>query len=162
MPTPQDAADRKRGFRESQEKIPLLRAKWPLAFPAKNHEVRPLAVGIANEVAAAMDWPLYYAIGVLGGWKASKAYCRAVLYTERRTALDGTPAEPVDDDAKRMAKERLDHYAAKAAAKMVEQGTPTTTLPEQLASPPPQAPYEPRPCGRPYGRYESPYREFEG
>jgi sRNA-binding protein len=128
MPTPQDAADRNQGFRESREKIPLLRAKWPLAFPVKNHEVRPLAIGVAKEVAAAMDWPLWYAIGVLQSWKARKAYCRAVLWHDRRISLDGMPKdELVDDDARRMAKTRLDNYAAKAAP--AEQPAP----PEQLA-----------------------------
>jgi sRNA-binding protein len=87
-----------------------------------------------------MDWPFWYAMGVLGGWKISKAYCRAVLCTERRIGLDGSPAEPVDDGARQLAKAQLDRYAAKAAAKAAEQPAPKTLPPEQIAPPSPQAP----------------------
>ena len=36
-------SDWKRGASESRQQIELLRARWPKAFPAKGHEVRPLA-----------------------------------------------------------------------------------------------------------------------
>jgi hypothetical protein len=36
----------------------LLREKWPFAFPEKHQEVRPLVLGAAREIAAAMGWSL--------------------------------------------------------------------------------------------------------
>ena len=34
-----------RGYEEGGQKIDLLRARWPKAFPVKSHEVRPLTNG---------------------------------------------------------------------------------------------------------------------
>jgi len=51
------------------------KAKWLdardslLAFPVKHEDIRPLAMGVARQVAAAMVWSLPYTLGVLGGWK---------------------------------------------------------------------------------------------
>jgi hypothetical protein len=56
----------------------VLREKWPLAFPARPHDIRPLAIGAAGEIAAAMGWSLPYTLGVLSRWKMATAYCRAV------------------------------------------------------------------------------------
>jgi hypothetical protein len=36
-------SEKKRGYQEAFEQFEVLRAKWPKAFPAKAHEVRPLA-----------------------------------------------------------------------------------------------------------------------
>ena len=38
-------AEQRRGFKEGAQQFELLRAKWPRAFPAKSHEVRPLTNG---------------------------------------------------------------------------------------------------------------------
>jgi hypothetical protein len=47
----------------------VLREKWPLAFPVKHQDIRPLAMGVARQVAAAMGWSPPYTLGVLGRWK---------------------------------------------------------------------------------------------
>ena len=54
-----------RGVEESPQQMTALRERWPLAFPVKPHDVRPLALGCAGEIAAAMGWSLPYAKGVL-------------------------------------------------------------------------------------------------
>ena len=95
----------------------MLRAKWPIAFPVKSHEIRPLAAGSAAEIAATMGWSLSYARGVLLPWKMSAAYCRAVLSYDQRIGLDGTPAEPVDAVAKDSAAKQLANLEARNAAK---------------------------------------------
>jgi hypothetical protein len=46
----------------------VLREKWPLAFPVKEQDVRPLAIGIPGEIAAVMGWSPPYTLGVLAGW----------------------------------------------------------------------------------------------
>jgi hypothetical protein len=82
--------ERDRGSKESRRQFAGLRKKWPLAFPVKQQDVRPLAIGAAAEIGTAMGWSHPYTLGVLAGRKMAPVYCRAI-------ALDGAPAEPVDD-----------------------------------------------------------------
>jgi hypothetical protein len=49
----QYGTERDRGAKESWQQIEVLREKWALAFPAKPHDIRPIAVGAAGDVAAA-------------------------------------------------------------------------------------------------------------
>jgi hypothetical protein len=37
--------ERNRGTKEARQQLAVLREKWPLAFPAKLQDVRPLAIG---------------------------------------------------------------------------------------------------------------------
>jgi hypothetical protein len=48
-------AERNRGAKDHSQRLPALREKWPLAFPVQPQDVRPLALGVANQIAAAMD-----------------------------------------------------------------------------------------------------------
>jgi sRNA-binding protein len=112
--------ERHRGSKESRQQLAVLREKWPLAFPVKEQDVRPLAIGIPGEIAAVMGWSHPYTLGVLAGWKMAAVYCRAVLCYDQRIALDGTPAEVVDAQAKELAAKQLAtlaflHLAADAA-----------------------------------------------
>jgi hypothetical protein len=66
-------SERDRGSKESLQQLAVLREKWPLAFPAKHQDVRPLAMGVARQVATAMGWSLPYTLGVLGLWKMAPA-----------------------------------------------------------------------------------------
>src|ERR1700687_504936 len=109
--------ERDRGTKESPQQIAVLREKWPIAFPVKHQDVRPLAMGVARQVAAAMGWSLPYTLGVLGRWKMAPVYCRAVLCYDQRIALDGAPAEPVGAEAKDLAAKQLAKLAARKAAK---------------------------------------------
>jgi hypothetical protein len=61
--------ERDRGTKEARQQLAVLREKWPLAFPVQHQDVRPLAMGVARQVAAAMCWSLPYTLGVLGRWK---------------------------------------------------------------------------------------------
>jgi sRNA-binding protein len=136
--------ERQRGTKEARQQFAVLREKWPLAFPVKHQDVRPLSIDAAREIAAAMDWSFPYTLGVLGGWKMAPVYCQAVLYHDQRIAIDGTPAETVDAEAKELAAKQLarletrkaEKKAAKTAAPAVREpkATPTTlptdTLPK--------------------------------
>ena len=93
-------AERDRGAKEHSQQLPALREKWPLAFPVQHQDVRPLAMGVARQVAAAMGWSLPYTLGVLRPWKMATFYCRAVLSHDQRITLEGAPAEAVDAGAK--------------------------------------------------------------
>ena len=46
--------ERERGTKESRQQFAVLREKWPLAFPVKHQDIRPLAIGATGEIAAAM------------------------------------------------------------------------------------------------------------
>src|SRR5450631_4686518 len=99
--------ERARGTKKSPQQLALLRAKWPLAFPLEQQDVRPLATGAAREIAAAMDWTLPYTLGVLKSWKMAPVYCQAILLYNNRIALDGAPDEAVDTKAKDLAAKRI-------------------------------------------------------
>jgi sRNA-binding protein len=108
--------ERDRGTNEFRQQFAVLREKWPLAFPAKPQDVRPLASGAAaGEIGTAMGWSHPYTIGVLSGWKLARTYCEAVLSHDQRIALDGAPAEPVDAEAKDLAAKQLAKLAARRA-----------------------------------------------
>jgi hypothetical protein len=38
-----------RGTEEARQQLAVLREKWPLAFPVKHQDVRPLAIRVARE-----------------------------------------------------------------------------------------------------------------
>jgi sRNA-binding protein len=123
-----------RGKKESRRQVAALRAKWPVAFPVENQDVRPLSLRAAGEISAAMDWQLPYTRGVLSIWKMTPAYCQAVLSHDLRIALDGAPAEAVDANSRELASKRLAELAARSPAQASPkpaQARPAET-PEQL------------------------------
>ena len=129
--------ERDRGTKESAQQFALLRKKWPLAFPLKHQDIRPLAIGATGEIAAVMGWSLPYRPGVLHNWKMAPVYCQAVLCHDQRIALDGAPAEALDAEAKDLAAKRLAQLAARKTAKKVAKPavcapTPPPETPEQL------------------------------
>ena len=126
--------ERHRGFKEASQQLAALRERWPLAFPIRSHDIRPLAVDAAGEIAAAMGWSLPYTLGVLAPWKMAAVYCRAVLAYDQRIALDGTPAEPVEARAKDSATQRLAQIAGRSG---VKQGPPAKAKPKLATKPVP-------------------------
>jgi hypothetical protein len=86
--------ERDRGSKESRQQFAVLREKWPLAFPVKEQDVRPLAIGAAAEIGTAMGWSHPYTLGVLAGWKMAPVYCRAVLRYDQRMFLTAHPPNP--------------------------------------------------------------------
>jgi len=134
--------ERDRGSTESAQQLAVLREKWPLAFPVEHQDVRPLAMGVARQVAAAMGWSLPYTLGVLGRWKMASVYCQAVLSHDQRIALDGSPAETVDAEARDLATKQLAQLAArKAAKKAAEAAAPAVVQPKHApARAPPTRP----------------------
>jgi sRNA-binding protein len=109
--------ERDRGSKEFPQQLAVLRERWPIAFPAEHEDVRPLAMGVAREVAGAMSWSLPYTLGVLTRWKMAAVYCQAVLSRDQRIGLDGSPAERVDAEAKDLATKQLAQLEARKAAK---------------------------------------------
>jgi sRNA-binding protein len=107
-------SEARRAYRESRTAIALLQQRWPAAFPEAPQQVRPLIAGLTPLIAAALDWSRPYTRAVLRTWKLRPAYCRAVLDYPVRFDLNGDPTEqPVGEDARTMAKTRLDTWASK-------------------------------------------------
>src|SRR3954449_12318433 len=112
--TPDRNSEARRAYRESRTAIALLQQRWPAAFPEAPQQVRPLIARIAPLIAAALDWSHSYTRAVLRTWKLRPAYCPAVLEYPVRFDLNGNPTEqPVGEDARTMAKTRLDTWASK-------------------------------------------------
>src|SRR5208282_2804177 len=128
----------RRGAKDARQAFELLRARWPKAFPAKSHEVRPLASAVPA-IVEALGWSPQYAKGVLSVWKGREAYCRAILLDPNRVKLDGSVIEgAVDDEARAMATARLEWIAAgkaKAAERRAMEAAERAAV--EAASPPP-------------------------
>jgi sRNA-binding protein len=122
--------ERERGIKEAPQQLAVLRQKWPLAFPVKQRDVRPLAIGTTREIAAAMGWSHPYTLGVLHRWKMESVYCQAVLRHDQRITLDGAPAEAVDTEAKDLAAKRLALLAARKAVKAAKATASTVVKPK--------------------------------
>ena len=120
--------ERDRGTEEARQQVAVLREKWPLAFPVKHQDIRPLAIGAAGEIAATMGWSLPYTLGVLHSWKMAPLYCQAVLCHDQRIALDGSPAEMVEPKAKDLATKHLARRAASTTAKKAAKSTAPTAV----------------------------------
>src|SRR3954447_14373979 len=136
-------------YRESRAAIMLLQQRWPAAFPEAPQQVRPLIAGLTPLIATALDWTRPYTRAVLRTWKLRPAYCRAVLIHPVRFDLDGNPTDqPVDEDARTMAKTRLDTWASKRPQPTPHKppgGGPTAPSPP----PPPPPPTHPHPHTQP-------------
>ena len=52
--------ERQRGIQEAGQQLEVLRERWPLAFPIRPYDIRPLAMGVANQIAETMGWSLSY------------------------------------------------------------------------------------------------------
>jgi sRNA-binding protein len=127
--------ERNRGTKDSRQQLAVLRERWPPAFPAEHQDVRPLAIGAAGQIAAAMGWSLPYTLGVLVGWKMAAAYCEAVLRYDQRIALDGSPAETIDGEAKELATKQLAQLAAREAATKAKAVVPAVVKPKPAPLP---------------------------
>src|SRR4051794_21119925 len=130
--TPDRNSEARRAYRESRTAIALLQQRWPTAFPEAPQQVRPLSAGIVPLIATALDWSHSYTRAVLRTWKLRPAYCRAVLEYPVRFDLNGNPTEQsVGEDARTMAKTRLDTWASKrrqqTSHKSPDGGNGTTT-----------------------------------
>ena len=138
---PQYRIERDRGTKDSPQQLSVLREKWPLAFPVKGEDVRPLAISATEEIAAAMGWSRPYTLGVLRHWKMTAAYCQAILRHDQRIALDGAPAEPVGAEAKDLAAKQLARLAARQAAKKAAKATaPAAVKATPALAPPTETP----------------------
>jgi sRNA-binding protein len=120
-------AERQRGASEASRQLAVLRERWPLAFPVQAKDVRPLAIGAVGEIAEVTGWTIPFTLGVLGPWKLAAVYCRAVISCDQRIALDGSPAEPIDERAKTSASNRLALLAARKVAKKTASAKPSAT-----------------------------------
>jgi sRNA-binding protein len=80
---------------------------------------------------------------VLVGWEMALVYCQAVLCYDQRVALDGSPAETIDAEAKDLATKQLARLAARETAKKATKAAaPAVVKPKPAAAPPTKTPLE--------------------
>ena len=107
-------AEMKRAYTEASKQLEVLRARWPKAFPAQGHEVRPLAYGISKAIAQELGWSPPYGRAVLEVWKRREAYCRSILCYTVRIGLDGSETgEPVSEKDKALARAQIEQRKAR-------------------------------------------------
>ena len=128
--------ERDRGIKDYRQQLAELRNKWPLAFPVDAQDVRPLAIGATDEIAAVMGWSHPYTLGVLSRWKLAPPYCQAVLNHQQRIALDGSLAEIVDAKARDLATKHLARRFAKTTAKKAMKSAAPAVVKSKPASAP--------------------------
>ena len=147
---------------------PILIERFPAVFPREREAARPLSLTIAADLMAAMGWSQNFTKATLRAWKLSPQYCHGVLRHTERIDLQGNPVagETVDDEARRMATQRLAaikqrrqkkrdeefaqvlarraaQRAAKASAEQSEvrpEAEPVTAQPTPVETPTPKAP----------------------
>ncbi len=146
--------ERKLAFQEFSKQLPALRAKWPKAFTAKSHEIRPLVMGVFPQILIdEFGWSRPYAAAIILCWKLRPDYCRAVLEYPKRINLDGSESDQETGEKARIdATCRLAEIAAKSAkpARKRERGESESLAPKPApaltAEPEPLAPPEPTPA----------------
>jgi hypothetical protein len=130
--------ERDRGTKEARQQLAVLREKWPFAFPSsiKTFGHWRWASPARSPRQCAGRFPTRSACLAAGKWRRSTV--RLVLAYEQRIALDGSPAETVDAEAKDLATKQLAQLAArKAAKKAAEAAAPAVVKPKHAPAPAP-------------------------
>lgn len=110
-----------------REAIKRFEAAWPEAFSSDPRQVKPLAIGILQQILAdrpaELDGLNSRAIRAAMKFYTSRlSYHIAMKNAEHRVDLKGEPAEPVDDKARAHAEEQIKAIHAARDAKRAEQG----------------------------------------
>lgn len=110
-----------------REAVKQFEAAWPEAFSSDPKQVKPLAIGILQQILAErpaeLDGLNSKAIRAAMKFYTSRlSYHIAMKDAEHRVDLKGEPAEPVDDKARGHAEEQIKAIHAARDAKRAEQG----------------------------------------
>jgi sRNA-binding protein len=110
------AREEHKGMSEGLPFLPIFQERWPLAFPKKFKDVKPLASSVTTTIIATMGWDIDYPRGVLELWKRRPSYCEAILRGGTRFDIDGNPtAEAVSEQSQAQARIILARRAEKQA-----------------------------------------------
>ena len=96
-----------------RELLEVMRDRWPQAFPRNSRQVRPLAIGIHRDLAAALPGHSHRQLGAvfsLFRYLAGPAYFQALLRGGPRYDLDGNPRGEVTPEEQEQAKRDLDAF----------------------------------------------------
>jgi sRNA-binding protein len=141
-----DKVEFNQGMGEFWEKTwGVLRDRFPAIFSKDRETVRPLSLGIVQELSGAMGWSESYTKGALKAWKLSPVYCHAILRHRERVSLDGSPVpgQEVNEEAREMARRRLtqcrdrrnNRQKAAAPAESIQPTAPSPVADEPRAAP---------------------------
>lgn len=109
------AAQKQRRAQRARTFLDELIQRYPNALSADPKAVRPLAIGTLEALTADLaedpDWaesPKWLIRQALAVYTRRPSYLRALASGGHRVHLDGTPADPVSDEAKAHAQKTLD------------------------------------------------------
>ena len=110
-----------------RDAVKQFEAAWPEAFSTDPKKVKPLAIGILQQILAdrppELDGLNSKAIRAAMKFYTSRlSYHFAMKDAEHRVDLKGEPAEPIDDKARSHAEEQIKAIHAARDAKRAEQG----------------------------------------
>ncbi|KTG17126.1 MULTISPECIES: ProQ/FinO family protein [unclassified Guyparkeria] len=110
-----------------RDAVKQFEAAWPEAFSTNPKQVKPLAIGILQQILAErppeLDGLNSKAIRAAMKFYTSRlSYHFAMKDAEHRVDLKGEPAEPIDDKARSHAEEQIKAIHAQRDAKRAEQG----------------------------------------
>ena len=109
-PTAQPSTRKAREVQQERAVLLLVQQRWPKLFPTEGRRRTPLAVGIHQELIAALpDVKPWRIRQLLRWWQGSDqgAYWRALLQGGPRYHLDGTPSGEVTDQEQAHARQQL-------------------------------------------------------
>jgi sRNA-binding protein len=87
-----------------------------------------------------MGWSLPYTLGVVTRWKMAAVYCQAVLSHDQRIGLDGSAAEMIDAEAKKLATKQMAQLEARKAAKKAAEAAAAVVKPKLVQTRPTETP----------------------
>ncbi len=124
---PAEANQPKKPRIHPREAVKQFEAAWPEAFSSDPKQVKPLAIGILQQILAdrpaELDGLNSKTIRAAMKFYTSRlSYHIAMKNAEHRVDLKGEPAEPVDDKARSHAEEQIRAIHAARDAKRAEQG----------------------------------------
>lgn len=118
-------AERTRAF------LDQLMTAFPDCFTREREQVRPLAIGMQQELRQALqqrpelaETPAWLVRQALALYTGSPAYLDATINGHHRIHLDGSDAGPVSDEAIAYAQQRRDEQKARAAEKRRQKRKP--------------------------------------
>jgi len=118
----------RRGER-AREFVGLLAERFPDCFSSDRQDVRPLAIGIQQDLRAALnadpelaETPNWLIKQALARYTRAPAYLEAVMAGAPRVDLHGNPAGDVTDAARAHARARREEQKRRATERRREQG----------------------------------------
>jgi ProP effector len=114
-----------------------LRARFPAAFPENPRALRPLKIGIRDDLLTALGGEADERIlhRLLDQHTRRIAYLRALTRAPHRIDLKGQPVQPVDEHSRTLAAQKLEAIEVRRLARETPQTAPPAEPPSKAPAP---------------------------